>query len=206
MSDIIKKFNESALQLMQGNIVGGMVILFIWTFTESSFFPLPPDFVMWGLVHLNPELWVVYATVTTVASVTGALFGHFLGEKAGKPILKKFISGTDQERDEKITKVENLFKDYENMAILIAALTPIPYKIFTIVAGIIGMPKKGFIIWSIIGRGLRFYTGAYLFSVISTNKKLGEYISKNIEFIFVGIALIFLVGFIINLYMKKRKK
>lgn len=205
MSNFITTFNEKALLLLQTNITTGFIILFIWTFAESSFFPIPPDFVMWGLVHANPDKWVLYASLVTVASVTGALFGYFIGDKAGRPFLKKFIKGTEEEKNTKLGKVEKLFRDYENMAILIASLTPIPYKVFTIMGGIIEMPLKGFIFWSIIGRGLRFFVGAYLFSVISRNNNLGTYIKSNIELIFLAIGLVFVIGFSIQIYMKRKK-
>lgn len=206
MSNFISNFNEKALVLLQTNILTGFIILFIWTFAESSFFPIPPDFVMWGLVHANPDLWYIYASVVTLASVIGALFGYFIGDKAGRPFLKKFLKGTPEEKEEKLSKVENLFRDYENMAILIAALTPIPYKVFTIMGGIIEMPIKGFIFWSIIGRGLRFFLGAYLFNVIAKNDNLGAYIKSNIELIFIAIGIVFLIGFCIQIYMKKKKE
>ncbi len=206
MANIITSFNNKALELMKGNLITGFSVLFIWSFAESSFFPIPPDPVMWALVMVNPELWWLYALVTTIASVLGALFGYFIGDKAGRPILKKFIKGTEEEKDAKMDKVESLFREYENMAILIAALTPIPYKIFTIMGGIIEMPKKGFIFWSIIGRGTRFFLGAYLFSLMATNAELKEYIGSHMELIFTVVALIFAAGFVVNIILKKRNK
>ena len=206
MSNLITNFNNKALELMKTNVLTGFIVLFIWSFSESSFFPIPPDPVMWALIMINPELWWLYALVTTVASVLGALFGYFIGDKAGRPILKKFIKGTQEEKEAKMNKVENLFREYENMAILIAALTPIPYKIFTIMGGIIEMPKKGFIFWSIIGRGTRFFLGAYLFSLMATNAELKEYIGSHMELIFTVVALIFAAGFVVNIILKKRNK
>ena len=197
MANIITNFNNKALELMKGNLITGFSVLFIWSFAESSFFPIPPDPVMWALVMVNPELWWLYALVTTIASVLGALFGYFIGDKAGRPILKRFVKGTEEEKEAKMDKVESLFREYENMAILIAALTPIPYKIFTIMGGIIEMPKKGFIFWSIIGRGTRFFLGAYLFSLMATNAELKEYIGSHMELIFTVVALIFAAGFVV---------
>ena len=206
MANIITNFNNKALELMKGNLITGFSVLFIWSFAESSFFPIPPDPVMWALVMVNPELWWLYALVTTIASVLGALFGYFIGDKAGRPILKRFVKGTEEEKEAKMDKVESLFREYENMAILIAALTPIPYKIFTIMGGIIEMPKKGFIFWSIIGRGTRFFLGAYLFSLMATNAELKEYIGSHMELIFSVVALIFAAGFVVNIILKKRNK
>ena len=206
MANIITNFNNKALELMKGNLITGFSVLFIWSFAESSFFPIPPDPVMWALVMVNPELWWLYALVTTIASVLGALFGYFIGDKAGRPILKRFVKGTEEEKEAKMDKVESLFREYENMAILIAALTPIPYKIFTIMGGIIEMPKKGFIFWSIIGRGTRFFLGAYLFSLMATNAELKEYIGSLMELIFTVVALIFAAGFVVNIILKKRNK
>ena len=201
MANIITNFNNKALELMKGNLITGFSVLFIWSFAESSFFPIPPDPVMWALVMVNPELWWLYALVTTIASVLGALFGYFIGDKAGRPILKRFVKGTEEEKEAKMDKVESLFREYENMAILIAALTPIPYKIFTIMGGIIEMPKKGFIFWSIIGRGTRFFLGAYLFSLMATNAELKLYIDTHMELIFTVVALIFAAGFVVNIIL-----
>ena len=206
MANIITNFNNKALELMKGNLITGFSVLFIWSFAESSFFPIPPDPVMWALVMVNPELWWLYALVTTIASVLGALFGYFIGDKAGRPILKRFVKGTEEEKEAKMDKVESLFREYENMAILIAALTPIPYKIFTIMGGIIEMPKKGFIFWSIIGRGTRFFLGAYLFSLMATNAELKEHIGSHMELIFTVVGLIFAAGFVVNIILKKRNK
>ncbi|MFZ1300750.1 MAG: hypothetical protein WAQ92_07140, partial [Leptotrichiaceae bacterium] len=66
--------------------------------------------------------------------------------------------------------------------------------------------KKGFIFWSIIGRGTRFFLGAYLFSLMATNAELKEYIGSHMELIFTVVALIFAAGFVVNIILKKRNK
>ena len=71
--------------------------------------------------------------------------------------------------------------------------------------GIIEMPKKGFIFWSIIGRGTRFFLGAYLFSLMAKNEELKAYVGSHMELIFTVVALIFVIGFAINIILKKRK-
>jgi len=125
--------------------------LAITAFAESSFFPVPPDLIYIPLSILNPKNAFFYAFLTTFFSVFGGIFGYFIGKIGGRPLVKKFIS------DEKLYHVKLFYNKYDVWAILIAGFTPIPYKIFTIAAGIFDLDLKKFIIASILGRGGRFF-------------------------------------------------
>lgn len=125
--------------------------LFLVAFMESSFFPVPPDLILIPLVLLNPQLALWYALVCLAGSVMGAVFGYYIGFRGGRPVLNKLVS------ESKILHVENYFKKYGVAAVGIAALTPIPYKIFTITAGVMKLDLKKFVLVSILGRGGRFF-------------------------------------------------
>ena len=125
-------------------------ILMATSFTESIFFPIPPDPLLIGISiqQQGSALWL--AALVTLFSVAGALVGHWLGGRFGSPILHRFVS------DKKVAVVEGMFHRYGMWAVLLAAFTPIPYKVFAITAGVLKLERRPFIIASVIGRGARF--------------------------------------------------
>lgn len=126
-------------------------ILFLLAFAESSFFPIPPDFLMIPLALANPALSLFYAAVTTLASVLGGIFGYWIGDRGGKPVLQRFVN------ESKLATVKALYNRFDIWAIGVAAFTPIPYKVFTISAGVFELDFKRFIVASTAGRGGRFF-------------------------------------------------
>ncbi|MFC2143525.1 YqaA family protein [Candidatus Aenigmatarchaeota archaeon] len=128
--------------------------LFLIAFMESSFFPIPPDLLLIPLVLAAPELAIFFAVITTAGSVLGALLGYFIGIKGGRPVLLK-IAG-----ERKTQKVEDYFNKYGDWGIGIAGFTPVPYKIFTIAAGVFRHNIPRLIGVSIVTRGARFFAVA----------------------------------------------
>ncbi|MEK6589875.1 MAG: YqaA family protein [Nitrospinota bacterium] len=163
----------------------GTYALFLIAFAESSFFPIPPDILLIALSIINPLIALFYATVCTVGSVTGGIFGYFLGLKGGKPILERFFS------HEKIVLVHNYFERYEAWAIGIAAFTPIPYKVFTIAAGVFYINFKKFVFASILGRGGRFFIVAGLIQLFGAEIK---YFIQNYFELFTILFFALLIG------------
>ncbi|OFV68113.1 DedA family protein [Methanosarcinales archaeon] len=160
----------------------GSAGLFLLAFIESSFFPVPPDVLLIGLSLLKPEHAIFYGFVATIGSVSGGVFGYWIGFKLGEPILEHFTS------KKRIETVHDYFDRYEAWAVGIAGLTPIPYKVFTIAAGIFYVNLRRFILASLIGRGLRFMTvGIVLFLY---GESIVEFIELYFGWITIGIALI----------------
>ena len=133
-----------------------IVVLAVVAFVESTFSPFPPDPILIAASVLNPEMAVALAAVATVASVVGALAGYWLGDRFGRPILDKFVSV------QRVERVEVMFDKYGSWAIIFAAVSPVPYKVFAITAGAMDMRLKPFIIASLIGRGARMFFWAAL--------------------------------------------
>jgi len=166
-----------------------VVILVVNSFTESIFNPIPPDPLLIGMSVLNQNMALVYAALVTVASVLGALAGHWLGLKLGRPIVLKFIS------EKKVDRVEAMFQRYGSWAILVAAFTPIPYKVFAVTAGVLEMRRRPFIIMSIIGRGTRFFLlGGLIFFF---GAAIQEFIETRFEELTVLFAILLIVSLII---------
>ncbi len=131
--------------------------LLILAFAESSFFPLPPDILLIAMAVAEPERAFFFAALCTAGSVFGGIFGYYLGNKGGRPILIRWFSNRT------LARVEKLFTRYDGWAIAIAGFTPIPYKVFTLASGAFLIKFRTFVIASMIGRAGRFFLVATLF-------------------------------------------
>lgn len=140
----------------------GPAMLGVLSAAEAVTFPLPPDPLLVALAVRNPDMALLLATVTTAGSVIGGLLGHWLGLRFGRPLLKRFNS-------RHVEKVEALFVRHGFLALFLASLTPIPYKLFTISAGVFGISRLRFILACTIGRGLRFFSLAILILIWGEN-------------------------------------
>lgn len=128
-----------------------LIALFVFSFWESSFFPIPPDPLLIAMAVADPILAPLYALICTFASVFGASLGYFIGNKGGRPVVDRFFKG------EKVRAAERLYQRYDVWAVGAAAFTPIPYKVFTITAGVASLNFWRFILVSFVGRGARFF-------------------------------------------------
>ncbi len=129
------------------------------SFSESSFFPIPPDVMLAPMSLANPPKAWRYALITTIASALGGLFGYFIGMTAFESIQPHLQASHYWDA---FQTAETWFKEWGVWAIFIAGFSPVPYKIFTIAAGALAMPLLPFAIASLIGRGSRFYMVAGL--------------------------------------------
>lgn len=129
------------------------------SFMESSFFPIPPDVMLAPMTLAKPEKAWYYASLTTVASVLGGLFGYIIGMFAFEmvePWLHQFGYW------ERFQLAVDWFAEYGFWVVFIAGFSPIPYKVFTVSAGTVGMALLPFLLASLIGRGARFFLVAGL--------------------------------------------
>ena len=145
------------------------------SFAESSFFPIPPDVMLAPMSMAQPKSAWRFAMITTLASVIGGLFGYLIGAFALEfiePLLHQLGY-----YDKYIT-AKTWFDEWGFWAIFLAGFSPIPYKIFTITAGVISMAMLPFLFASAIGRGARFFLVAGLMSWGGERmeKKLHQYI------------------------------
>jgi len=129
------------------------------SFAESSFFPIPPDVMLAPMSLANPAKAWWFAALTTITSVAGGLFGYLIGVFAFdlvEPLIR------DAGYWAKYEQAKVWFAEWGFWAIFLAGFSPIPYKIFTITAGVIAMALGPFVIASLIGRGARFFLVAAL--------------------------------------------
>jgi membrane protein YqaA with SNARE-associated domain len=133
--------------------------LFVLSFAESSFFPLPPDIMLIPMMLAQPHLAWRYAALTTVASVLGGLFGYWIGWIAFDWIHPYIIHFGYENA---FLQIEQGFRAWNFWILLLAGFTPLPYKLFTIAAGTLHVSLLPFILGSLIGRGGRFFLLAFL--------------------------------------------
>ena len=129
------------------------------SFAESSFFPIPPDVMLAPMSLAQPNKAWYFATLTTVTSVLGGILGYFIGWLAFdliEPMLHQM------NYHDKYLLAREWFDEWGFWAVLLAGFSPIPYKVFTISAGVIAMNFPLFVVASLIGRGARFYLVAGL--------------------------------------------
>jgi undecaprenyl-diphosphatase len=162
-----------------------ILALAVTSFVESIFFPIPPDLLLIGIGIVQPNLAIWLGALVALSSVAGALVGYWIGGRYGRPILYRMFPVA------RVQMVERMFNRYGMMAILIAAITPIPYKIFAISAGALDLDKRTFIVASLIGRGVRYITVGLLIFVF------GESIQAFIADNFGGITFALAVAAIV---------
>ena len=137
-------------------------VLGMVSFTEAIIQPLPPDLVYLPMLYDamdNKPLVFWYFVVVTLTSVAGSYVGYLLGQRWGRQLLDRFA------KPKHVTKLEALTSKYGTIGIFIAAVSPIPYKVFGWVAGMGEMDKRSFIVAGLFGRGLRFGMEALLIGI-----------------------------------------
>jgi membrane protein YqaA with SNARE-associated domain len=168
----------------------------IVSFVESSFFPVPPDAMLIPMSLARPQRAWFYATVCTVTSVAGGLLGYFIGAVLYDSVGQWVISVYGLSH--KAEAFREAYAHWGAWIILIKGVTPIPYKLVTIVSGFAGYNLLLFVLLSLIARGMRFYLVAFLLSRYGMQAR--EIIERRLE-LWVGLAAIALVvGIAVAIY------
>jgi membrane protein YqaA with SNARE-associated domain len=171
--------------------------LAVVSFIESSFFPIPPDVMLIPMVLTRREKAWWYATIATVASVLGGLLGYAIGyffyQAIGLPILEFY--GREHALDSFITFVH----EYGVPAVIIKGMTPIPYKVVTIAAGVAHMDLLAFIGASIVARAMRFFLVAGL--LYWFGQPIREFIERRLSLVTTVFVVLLVGGFIAIRYL-----
>ncbi|MDP1639607.1 MAG: YqaA family protein [Hyphomicrobium sp.] len=171
--------------------------LAIVSFIESSFFPIPPDVMLIPMVLKDRSKAWWYATIATVASVLGGLLGYAIGyfffEAIGKPILNFY--GKEHALDSFIQFVH----EYGVEAVIIKGMTPIPFKVVTIAAGVAKMDLLAFVGASIIARAMRFYLVAALLYFFG--QPIREFIEHRLMLVTTVFVVVLVGGFVAVKYL-----
>jgi membrane protein YqaA with SNARE-associated domain len=167
--------------------------LAVVAFAESSFFPIPPDVMLAPMCLARPERWGRYALVCTAASVAGGLLGYaigyFLFESVGRAILNFFGYGGN------VAALRDFYAQWGVWFIFIKGLTPIPFKLVTIVSGAMQFALPVFVIASVVTRGLRFLAVGWLFKTYGPT--LAPVIERRLGMVTAGLAIAIVVGVVV---------
>jgi len=150
--------------------------LYITAFIESVFWPVPVDIMLAPMALAKRQLAWRFALGATIFSVLGGAVGYYIGHILYDPVVLPFIDLMNYQN--KMQTAQSWFSQWGVMVIFIASFTPIPFKVFTITAGVMNMLFLPFMLTAFIGRGLRFFVVAGLM-VLGGEKmeaKLGKYI------------------------------
>jgi len=125
------------------------------SFAEASFFPLPTALLLAPMALAKRNRAWHFAALATVTSVLGGVFGYFIGaflfEPLGRPIVEFYTAQAQ------FDAVQTWFGDYGAWLVLLAGVTPIPYKLVTLASGLLGLPLLWFVAASVAGRAAQFY-------------------------------------------------
>ena len=170
--------------------------LAIVSFAESSFFPITPLVMLIPMVLASPgRAWLI-AGVCTAASVAGGVAGWGIGyaffEEIGRPVLDFYGKAAAFE------EISARFREFGAEAVLIAAVTPIPYKVVTIASGAVKLSLPVLIGASIVGRGIQFFMVAALLWKFGAPAK--EFIEQRLGLITTVVVVAIVGGFIAARY------
>tara|TARA_B100000902_G_C26959505_1_gene739799 strand:+ start:45 stop:650 length:606 start_codon:yes stop_codon:yes gene_type:complete len=138
--------------------------LAIVSFIESSLFPIPPDVMLIPMVIAKKNDFIKIFLIATIFSVLGGVLGYLIGSfffDMGMQIMSFYGY------ENKVNYLKNSLTHGDGFyawlgVLFLAGFTPLPYKVFTIVSGLIGFNLTIFIFISLISRGLRFFIVSYL--------------------------------------------
>ncbi len=193
---MIKKWKERVKKAADSEYA--LFFLCLTSFAESSFFIIPPDTLLIPMTLFDAKKWKRFALFTTIFSVLGGVFGYLIGmflfDQVAKPLLDIYKLW------DKFAYVKLLYDKYDFVVVFVAGLTPLPYKVFTIAAGLFRVNILGFVVASLFGRGIRFYLEAFLVSRFG--EKALDFIEKHFVLTSIVIALFVVLLFFVYIYFK----
>lgn len=192
---MLRSLYDRTVQL--ANHPSALWVLAVVAFTESSFFPIPPDVMLIPMVLANPRKAWLFAGVCTVASVAGGFFGYAIGyfffETAGKWVIEAYGLQAAFEN------FQQLFNEWGLWATVIGGLTPVPYKLVTIASGAAHFDLLTFGLASLATRGGRFFVVAALLYFIGDPIRL--FVEKHLTLVTTAFVAILLAGFVAFAYI-----
>ena len=165
--------------------------LAIVAFIESSFFPIPPDIIIIPMIIAAPRRAFLIASIATSASVLGGLFGYYIGavffETVGQPIFDFYGKSAS------VAEFSEKFNAYGAWAVLVAGITPFPFKVVTIMSGVTSLSLPVFIVSAIIARALRFFIVAAL--LWKFGAPIRDFIERRLGLMFSLFCVLLIGGF-----------
>lgn len=176
----------------------GTPALFLISFAESSFFPIPPDVLQIALSVSKPKRSFFYAAVNALGSVLGGMLGWLIGVAFWKALDSFFFNYVPGFTEANFEFVQEKYQSNAFLAIFGAAFTPIPYKVFTIAAGVFGVSLPVLVFASALGRSCRFFAVAGCIYIFGPQVK--SLIDKYFELATILFTVLLIGGFVVIKY------
>lgn len=173
----------------------GIPALVLLTFAESSFFPIPPDPLLVALCIAAPRRSLLFAAAATTASVLGGVAGYWIGAGGWHIVQDFFFTYVPGVSPEAFGRVQVLYDRWDFWAIFFAGLTPIPYKVFTLSAGVFRINFPIFVIASVLSRGLRFFIVAAL--IRRYGAPISVFIDRHFNRLTIAFGVLIVLGFMV---------
>jgi membrane protein YqaA with SNARE-associated domain len=161
------------------------------SFAESSFFPIPPDVMLIPMALADRKRALLLAAWCTLASVLGGAFGYFIGaflfDSVGSWLVELYGY------QDKMAMFREVYSEWGVWIVLIAGITPIPYKLITIASGIALYDFGLFMLFSVVARGARFFLVAGLLYLFG--EPIRVFIEKRLEWLTIGFFVVLVLGF-----------
>ncbi|MFT3964335.1 MAG: YqaA family protein [Sphingobium sp.] len=168
------------------------VWLFVISFMESSFFPIPPHPLLGLMCLARPQKALRYGFICTAASVLGGLLGYAIGHFVFETVGQALLHALGLEKSFPVAAC--YLRQYGAEIILIKGATPIPFKLITLTAGFIGLPLFTFLWASILSRGFQFMLVGVLFWKFGAPIK--SFIEKYLTLVCAAFLVALVAGFV----------
>ena len=181
--------------------------LFGLAVAESIFFPIPVDVLLIAICVSRPKASFRYATICSVGSVLGGMVGFGIGSwlwyetgtESFGAMARFFFETVPGFSEEAFVKVQQLYRDYDFVAIFAAGFTPLPYKVFTITAGVFKISFPVFVLASVLSRSARFFLVGGLFFFFG--EPIKRFVDKYLEALSIGFLVLLVGGFVVLKYL-----
>lgn len=162
------------------------------SFIEASFFPIPPDVMLIPMVLMNPSRAWLFALVATAFSVLGGIFGYIIGTFSYEHIAEPLLYSLGKEAQ--MVDFSNKYNEIGFWAVITAGISPIPYKVVTIMSGATNLNFAVFLGASMASRGVRFFLVAGLLHFYG--HEIRDFIERYLNWVFMLFVVLLVVGFI----------
>ena len=162
------------------------------SFIQASFFPIPPDVMLIPMVLMNPSRAWLFALVATAFSVLGGIFGYIIGAFSYEHIAEPLLYSLGKEAQ--MVDFSNKYNEIGFWAVITAGISPIPYKVVTIMSGATNLNFAVFLGASMASRGVRFFVVAGLLHFYG--HEIRDFIERYLNWVFMLFVILLVVGFI----------
>ena len=178
----------------------GPIALFLLSFSEASFFPIPPDVLLIALALGLRKKALKFAFICSIASILGGIAGYLIGHylwwdgDVYTAFASFFFNNIPGFSEQLFLNIQEQYNIHGFMIIFTAGFTPIPYKIFTISAGAFDISFPMFAVASAISRSARFFIVSLL--ILKFGEKIREFIDRHFNVLTLIFTTFIICGYI----------